>query len=321
MKAVHVEAFGGPEVLELRDLPAPAPGPGEVLLQIAACGLNWSDLLQRQGLYPGGPRPPFVPGQEAAGVVVAHGPGVEAPARGARVAAIAVVGMHAACAVVPARSCLELPPATSFEEGAAAPVALLTAAAALTTVGRAVAGETVIVHAAGGGLGTAAVQIARRLGLRVIATASSPDKRARVQALGADVVCGYDDFPAVARDATAGRGADLVVDGVGGDLTRASLAALRPFGRLVLVGLSSGALPRLDPVKLIHRSQAVLGFHLRGLLDDPEQQAAVTRRVLPWLADGSVRPQVGEILPLAEIRAAHARLAGRGSYGKIVLVP
>ena len=190
MKAVRVPRFGGPEVLELASLPDPVPGPGELLLDVRAAALNWSDLLQRDGTYPGGPQPPFLAGQEAAGIVVAHGPGVTGPQPGARVAAITGRGLHASRAVVPAATCFPIPSSLSFEEGAALLVSLLTAGWALARLGRAAAGETAIIHAAGGGLGTTAVQVAKQLGLNVVATASTEDRRARAAALGADVDAG-----------------------------------------------------------------------------------------------------------------------------------
>src|SRR5678815_3147793 len=169
MNGVRVPRFGGPEVLELTALPDPSPAAGEVLLEIRAAGLNWSDLLMRAGTYPGGPQPPFVPGQEAAGVVVAHGPGVTAPPIGARVAAITGTGMHAARAAVPAARCFLLPAALSFEDGAAILVSLMTAGWALARIAGAAPGEVAVIHAAAGALGSTAVQVAKRLGLTVIA--------------------------------------------------------------------------------------------------------------------------------------------------------
>jgi NADPH2:quinone reductase len=321
MKAVRVPRFGGPEVLELATLPDPVPGPGELLLQVHAAALNWSDLLQRAGTYPGGPQPPFIAGQEAAGVVVAHGPGVDGPPIGARVAAITGKGLHASHAVVPAATCFPIPPSLSFEEGAALLVSLLTAGWALSRLGRAAAGETVIIHAAAGALGTTAVQVAKQLGLTVVATASSAEKRARAAALGADVVCGYDDFDVGVRRVTGDRGADIVLDGVGGEVTRRSLAVLRPFGRLVVIGASSGEAPRLDPIKMIHSSVAVIGFHLRGLWRQPDVAREAASEWMTWVASGAVQPQIDTVVSLADVGVAHQRLADRRALGKIVLTP
>jgi NADPH2:quinone reductase len=321
MKAIRVPRFGGPEVLEVAALPDPAPGPAELLLDVRAAALNWSDLLQRAGTYPGGPKPPFVAGQEAAGVVVAHGPGVTEPALGTRVAAITGRGLHASRAVVPAATCFPIPSSLSFEEGAALLVSLLTAGWALARLGLGAPGETAVIHAAGGALGTTAVQVAKQLGLKVVATASSEQRRARAAALGADVVCGYDDFDVVVRRVTGDRGADIVLDGVGGDVTRRSLSVLRPFGRLVVVGAASGDAPRLDPIKMIHSSVAVIGFHLRGLWRQPELAREAVAGWLTWVESGAVQPQIDTVLPLDDARLAHERLAGRRAIGKIVLTP
>lgn len=321
MKAVRVPRFGGPEVLELVSLPDPVPGPGELLLDVRAAALNWSDLLQRAGTYPGGPQPPFIAGQEAAGIVVAHGPDVTGPPIGARVAAITGMGLHASRAVVPAATCFPIPASLSFEEGAALLVSLVTAGWALSRMGRAAAGETVIIHAAAGALGTTAVQVAKQLGLTVVATASSDQKRARAASLGADVVCGYDDFDVVVRRVTGDRGADIVLDGVGGDVTRRSLAVLRPFGRLVVIGASSGEAPRLDPIKMIHSSAAVIGFHLRGLWRQPDVARDAISEWMKWVASGAVQPQIDTVVPLADVGVAHQRLADRRAIGKIVLTP
>ena len=170
-------------------------------------------------------------------------------------------------------------------------MSLLTAGWALARLGRAAAGETAIIHAAGGGLGTTAVQVAKQLGLTVVATASTEDRRARAAALGADVVCGYDDFDVAVRRVTGDRGADIVLDGVGGDVTRRSMSVLRPFGRLVVVGAASGEAPRLDPIKMIHSSVTVIGFHLRGLWRQPEVAREAVTEWLTWVASGAVQPQ------------------------------
>lgn len=315
MRAALVRAFGDTEVLEIVERDPPVPGAGELLVRIEACGLNWSDLLQRAGLYPGGPTPPFVTGQEAAGIVVGHGPGVSAPALGTAVSVIAASGLCAEYAAVPAAACLALPgPA---DHRAALPIALLTAYTALAVGGHAVAGELFVLHAAGGGLGTIALQVARRLALRVIATCA-PVKRDQVAALGAERVCGYDDFAAAAR---AAGGADLVLDSIGGAVFRRSCDSVRSPGRIVIVGCTSGEPQRVDAIKLVHRSIAVIGWHLRAVLADPELLRTAIASCTPWLADGSVLPCIARAVPLAEIRAAHELLASRQVYGKLVVVP
>ncbi|HYO64062.1 MAG TPA: zinc-binding dehydrogenase, partial [Pyrinomonadaceae bacterium] len=223
--------------------------------------------------------------------------------------------------VADADACLPLPGALTFAEGAAFPVQYLTAYHALVTVARAAAGETVLIHAAGGGVGTAAVQVARLLGLRVVGTASTPEKRARVLELGAHLAVGYEDFERAAREFTRGRGPDVILETPGGDVMRRDLLLLPPLGRLVLVGLASRHAPPLDALKLLFRSQAVLGFHLDSIVSRRELMRASLARLFGWLAEGALKIQVGHTFPLAEVRAAHELLAGRRSYGKIVLLP
>ena len=323
MRTVEVLGFGGPEHLAWIEAPTPRPGAGELLLRIEACGLNHADLLMRQGTYLGGPRPPFRPGMEAAGTVEEVGPGApaDAPEPGTRVAAVAAAGLQATHAVVSAAACVPLPEGLPWEQAAALPVTHLTAYHALVTVARAEPGEVVLIHGAAGGLGSAAVQIARRLGLRVVATASTPEKRDRALALGAERATGYEGFERMVREVTGGRGPDLVLETIGGEVMRRSLRLLPPLGRLVVLGMVSQRAPAVDSVQLLFRSQAVLGFHLRALLDRGDLIAPSLRRILGWIAAGEIEVQIGRVMPLAEIRGAHELLAGRGVAGKIVLVP
>ena len=313
VRRVEVASFGGVDKLRVADAAEPAPAAGEVVVDAHAWGVNYADLVQREGLYVGGPTPPFVPGAEAAGVVVAHGTGAIAPAIGARVIAVGR-GLQAERVAVPAGCCVELPAGVDEVTGAAFAVSYLTAYHALVTVAHAHAGETVLIHAAAGGFGTAAVQIARRLGLRVVATASSEDKRARVRALGADTVVGYDAFEAAAR------GAAIVLDSIGGDVLRRSLAILAPLGRLVTIGATSGDARPIDALKLVYRSHAVLGVHHDAVLRRPDQLASSLAWLLPRVAAGELVPQIGCTMPLADVARAHALLASRASYGKIVLI-
>lgn len=320
MRAVWVESFGGADAARVAERPEPVPGPGEVRLDVRAAGVNFTDLLQRAGTYPGGPRPPFIPGLEAAGVVDALGPGCSSPAPGTRVVALARGGLQAQKAVVPAAACWPWPEPLSFEQGAAFPVSYLTAYAALVVVARAVPGEVVLVHAAAGGLGRAAVRVAKRLGLTVVGTAGTAEKRALAAAAGADLTAGYDDFPRALREAGGG-GADVVVDGVAGALLPRTLAVLSPLGRHVLVGFSGGAAPPVDAPSLLFRSRALLGFHLQALAERPAALAAAARQLLAWAVDGSLVIEIAHRLPLDGVGEAHRMLASRASLGKVVLVP
>ena len=314
MKAVRVKGFGGVDQLEFVELPDPELRPGQVRIRVEACGLNYADVMQREGLYPGGPKPPFIPGAEAAGVVEA---GDSMPI-GLRVVAITAGGSQAERVCVYAAACMPLPDAMTFEEGAAFPVQYLTAYHALTTVARAEPGETVLVHAAAGGVGTAAIQIGKLLGLRVIGTASSEEKRNKVLELGADEALSYDDFDQKLNGKDA---PTVILEAVGGDVFRRSLAILPSFGRLVVYGAASKDVQPIDTLKILFRSQAVLGLHLSAIFERPELLRRSLASLFEWISQGKLKMQVGHILPLAQIAEAHELLSSRKSYGKIVLRP
>lgn len=313
--------FGDVDGLEVVHVPDPVPGEGEIVVRVKACGLNYADVMQREGLYLGGPKPPYFAGAEAAGVVESVGPGIISPPVGSRVAVIAASGMQADCIVAKSSSCILLPDAISFTEGAAFLIQYLTAYHALTTVAHAKAGETVLVHAAGGGFGTAAVQIAKLLGLKVVGTASTSDKRARVIGLGADRAASYEEFEKVVRELTNGHGPDIILETIGGNIFSRSLAVMPALGRLVIIGVSSKNAQPIDPFKLLFRSQSVLGFHLSAILDRAELMKTSVERLLEWICDGKLSIQIGHILPLAEICEAHNLISSRANYGKIVLIP
>jgi len=314
MRAVRVKGFGGVDQLELVELPDPRPASGQVCVRVEACGLNYADVMQREGLYPGGPKPPYISGLEAAGVVEEGG---SLPS-GTRVMAMSAGGCHAERICVSAAACMRFPDGMSFVEAAAFPVQYLTAYHALTTCGRATEGETVLIHAAAGGVGTAAVQIAKLLGLRVIATASSAEKRERVLELGADRVYGYDEFD---RELNGNDRPSLVLEAVGGDVFRRSLAILPSLGRLVVFGAASREVQPIDTLKLLFSSHAVIGLHLNAIFERPGLMMESLTRLFGWVGQGKLKMQVGHTLPLAQIREAHELIASRRSYGKIVLVP
>ena len=311
MKAVRVKGFGDVDQLELVELPDPEPQPGQVRIRIEASGLNYADVMQRAGLYPGGPKPPFIPGLEAAGVVE-MGEGLPA---GSRVMAVSAGGCHAERICVSAMACLPVPDSMSFIEAAAFPIQYLTAYHALTTVGRGAAGETVLIHAAAGGVGTAAVQIAKLLGLRVIGTASSEEKRARVLKLGADETLSYEEFDQKLNGKNAPA---LILEAVGGDVFRRSLAILPSLGRLVVFGAASKEVQPIDTFRLLFQSQGVFGLHLNAIFERPSLMRESVQRLLAWIEQGKLKMQVGHVLPLARIREAHELISSRKSYGKIV---
>ena len=311
MKAVQVKGFGDVDQLELIELPDPEPQAGQVRIRVEASGLNYADVMQRAGLYPGGPKPPFISGLEAAGVVEAG----EGLPLGARVVTVSAGGCHAERLCVYAAGCMPVPQSMSFVEAAAFPVQYLTAYHALTTVGKAVSGETVLIHAAAGGVGTAAVQIAKLLGLRVVGTTSSEEKRERVRKLGADEVFSYEEFD----QKLSGKNAPaLILEAVGGDVFRRSIAILPSLGRLVVFGAASRDVQPIDTLKLLFQSHGVFGLHLNAIFERPALMGQSLHQLFEWIGQGKLKMQVGHVLPLAQIREAHELISSRKSYGKIV---
>jgi len=330
MKGARVKAFGNVDQLEIVELPEPLPDKREVVVAVKACGLNYADVMQREGLYPGGPKPPYISGLEAAGVVEALGPEVNSGAQpawgvgslpiGSRVVVL-VPGAHAERVCVDSRACIGLPQTMSFSEGAGFPVQYLTAYHCLTTLAHATAGETVLIHAGAGGVGTAAVQISKLLGLRVIVTASTSDKRTKILELGADAAVGYDEFDIAARELTGGRGPEICLESIGGDVFRRSLAIMPALGRLVVYGAAGREPQPIDTLKLLFRSQSVLGFHLNAIFERRDLLVSSLTTLLGWVGEGKLKIQIGHTFPLSEVRKAHELIESRQSYGKIVLVP
>jgi NADPH2:quinone reductase len=325
MKAVQVNAFGGTDQLEIVELPDPVPDKHEVIVKVEACGLNYADVKQREGLYPGGPKPPYISGLEASGVVESLGTEVGDTGGGSLPIGSRVVvlrpGAHAERVRADWRACIRLPETMPFNEAAAFPVQYLTAYHCLITLAHATPGETVLIHAGAGGVGTAAVQISKLLGLRVIVTASTSDKRAKVIELGADAAVGYDEFEVAAREFSGGRGPDICLESIGGDVFRRSLAILPALGRLVVYGAAGGEPQLIDTLKLFFRSQGVLGFHLNAIFERRDLLVSSLTTLLSWIGEGKLKPQIGHTFPLSDVRKAHELIASRQSYGKIVLVP
>ena len=321
MKAVQVNVFGGTDGLEIVELPDPVPDKDEVVVRVKACGLNFADVMQREGLYPGGPKPPYISGLEAAGVVESVGTSVgDSLPVGSRVVVLKS-GAHAELITADWRACIRLPEALSFNEGAAFPVQYLTAYHCLITLAHATAGESVLIHAGAGGVGTAAVQISKLLGLRVIVTTSTSEKRTKVLELGADAAVGYEEFEVAAREFTGGRGPDICLESIGGDVFSRSLGILPALGRLVVYGAASRETQPIDTLKLFFRSQGVLGFHLNAIFERRDLLITSLTALLGWIGAGKLKIQIGHTFPLAEARQAHELIASRKSYGKIILVP
>ncbi len=323
MRAVRFHEYGGPEVLRLEDVPVPEPGPGEVLVQVTAAGVNYADTRRRLGMYVEPTPLPWVVGSEIAGTVARLGPEVTGVQVGQRVMALMAGGGYAEYAVVAARALLPLPEQLSFVQAAALPLQGLTAYYLLKLSGQLKPGERVLVHAAAGGVGSLAIQMAKVLGAgKVIATASTPAKLEFACSLGADVQIDYtkEDLVASVRQVTDGRGADIILDGVGGQVFEQSLRCLAPFGRLVVYGLASGQAVEFNPVRLMRRNQSVVGFYLGQMMARPEQLRPAMEEIVGWLAAEKIRLMIGHIFPLEEAARVHRLLEGRETTGKVVLL-
>jgi len=323
MKAVRVHAHGGPEVLRYEDVPDPSPGAGEALVQIEAAGLNYIDTYFRTGLY----RPPSLPftlGQEAAGTVVAVGPGVTDVRPGNKVAYTGVPGAYAQRAVVPTSRLVALPVGVTPRQGAAAMLQGMTAHYLACTTCPLAPGDACLVHAAAGGVGLLLCQIAKMRGARVIGTVSTEEKALMARDAGADDVILYSsqDFEAEVKRLTGGRGLRVVYDGVGRTTFEKSLRCLAPRGMLVLFGQSSGPVPPFDPAVLaaqgsLFLTRPILAHHVATR----EELVDRATDVLGWVGQGKLKLRMDIEFPLAEAAEAHRALQGRRTTGKVLLIP
>jgi NADPH2:quinone reductase len=316
MKAIVVRRTGGPEVLGLEDWPVPEPGRGQVRIRVVMVGVNFTDTEGRRGLSP--KTLPWIPGTEAAGVVEALGEGVDRSWLGLRVATTSRPS-YAEAILAGTNDLIPLPDAISWEQAAAFPIQGLTAFHLLHSAARLRAGESVLVHAAGGGVGSWCVQLAAQAGARVFGVCSTTAKAEAARALGAEDAFLYG--PAMAeqvRERTAGRGVDVVLDSVGRDTQQASLAVLAPFGRLIHFGTASGP-PALVDVESLYDRSIQVGAYWLLTPHSPEAVRAGRATLLRGLADGSLRVSVTGIYPLAQAAVAHRALELRGTQGKLLL--
>ena len=323
MRAVVLSGHGGPEVLRVVDVPDPAPGPEEVLVDVAATALNRADLLQRRGLYPNPfPEDREIPGMEFSGTVAAVGSRVRAWKPGDEVMGIVSGGAYAQRLVVHERQAVRIPAGTVLADAAAIPEVFITAWDALVLQGGLTSGRWALVHAAASGVGTAAVQICRALGARVAGTCSA-GKVDAVRALGADLVVDHQsqDFVAEVLAATGGRGADVVLDVVGGDYLDRNVAALAPRGTIVQVGVMGGGTTSFNLAALMPKRARLAGTVLRAR--PLEEKIAVSQRfaaeVVPLFESGALRPVIDRRYPLDAIAEAHAYMESNANVGKIVV--
>ncbi|MEE6286935.1 NAD(P)H-quinone oxidoreductase [Georgenia sp. MJ173] len=321
MRAITVTAEGE---LALADAPDPVPGPGEVLVTVAAAGVNRADLLQRAGHYPPPPGASETIGLEVSGTVAALGPGVTTWEVGDRVCALLAGGGYAEQVVVPASQVLPVPAALDLVDAAALPEAVCTAWSNLVLTAGLTAGDTVLVHGGSGGVGSVAVQLARAVGARVLATAGSPERADRCEQLGADVGIDYrGDVPHAVAAATDGRGADVILDVLGAGGLADNLAMLATGGRLVVIGTQRGARGEVDLLRLMAKRASIHGTTLRGrpVAEKAAIVAEVRARVWPMLDDGRLAVVVHDRLPLAQAGRAHELMDSGEVFGKLLLLP
>ena len=304
MKAIVLRETGGPERLKLVEMPEPEPRDGQVVLHVRAAGVNFADVLIRRGRYPQAPELPTVPGSEVAG-----------EANGRRVMALPQGGGYAEALTVDERLVVPLPDGASFEEGAGFLLTFLTAWIPLTRQVRVGPGSVVLVHAGSGGVGSAAIQLAKHLGAHVFATASTAEKRRVALEQAADQAVGYDEFVEKVR-------ADVVLDPVGGDVFKESLRVLKPLGTVVALGYAGGWWAPMDPARIVGRNLGVQGFYLGRLMrHEPELVREAVRELVALWSSGAVKPLIGATFPLEQAGEAHELMESRSHFGKVVLVP
>ncbi|WP_375393106.1 NAD(P)H-quinone oxidoreductase [uncultured Sphingomonas sp.] len=323
MQAIDPAQPGGPEVLVAVERPVPRPGPGEVLVRVAAAGVNRPDVAQRRGFYPPPPGAPSIPGLEIAGEVVAVGEGVGPEALGQQVCALIAGGGYAEYAAAPWGQCLPVPPALSMIEAGAMPETLFTVWTNLFERAYATEGDTVLVHGGTSGIGTTAIALGRLFGLTVIVTAGSDEKCARAREIGAAAAINYktEDFVARVQEITGGKGVAAVLDMVGGDYVPRNLQCLADDGRHVSIAVQGGLTATIPLVDVMRRRLTLTGSTLRPR--DAAFKALVAdelhRAVWPHVAAGRLRPVIDQVYPLGEAAAAHARMEAGDHVGKIVL--
>lgn len=322
MKAIRIHETGGPDVLRLDEVEKPGPSAGQVLIKVATAGVNYADIMQREGTYLEPTKPPATLGLEVAGTVEELGEGVSWPPVGTRVAAL-VEGGYAEYVLADPHLIIPIPETLDFVHAAAFPLQGVTAYQLLHECAHLQPGESVLVHAAAGGVGTLAVQLAHLMGAgNVIGTASSEDKLAFVRSLGANVTINYtqDTWVDQVLAATGGKGADIILEMVGGDIGQKNLRCLTPFGRMPIYGAASGKWTQFTGVELMYKNQTVTGYWLMEWVKcRPDSLAAASKALMQFLVSGDIKIIVGLTYPLEEAANAHRVLVERKTKGKVVL--
>ena len=324
MRAVVVDRFMSPQDLRVKEIPTAALGDGQVRIQVRAAGCNFADLLMLKGEYQVKPEMPFVPGGEVAGIVTEVAPKVSKLIVGDRVLSRCALGGYAEEVVAPAATTYRIPDALSFEAGAALPTVYPTSYAGLVWRAPVAAGETLLVHAAAGGVGLSAVQIGKALGARVIATAGGSEKLEVARAAGADVLIDYrrEDFVPRVLEETAGRGADVIYDSVGGETTQRSLKCINWNGRLLVIGFASGDIPEVKLNRVLLKNISLVGLHWSAYPDrEPERVDECFKGLFEMAAAGTIDPLVSARYSLEQAGEALEALGSRKTVGKVVLIP
>ncbi len=327
MKAIQLTEFGGPEVLKLIDLDVPEPKGHEVLIEIQAIGVNYADTARREGQYVVETPLPYVPGSEVAGVVKAVGEKVTSIKPGSSV--VTLLGTknatgYAEYTLADERGLISIPDGVDPQYAVALPLQGLSAYHTLKTMGRFENGETVLIHAAAGGVGTIAVQLARLWGAKtIIGTASSEEKRKLAADMGADVTIDYtkEGWEQEVLEATEGKGVDVILEMAGGDVFRKSLNCLAPFGRLVIYGVASGEQSRFYPSSLMEKNQSVVGFFLPQMMRKPSLYQKSLEELLNYMQSGELKLTIGGVFELEKAADVHRMLQGRQTKGKLILTP
>jgi NADPH:quinone reductase len=324
MTAIAIMTPGGPEVLKPVSLARPEPGAGEILVKVAAAGINRPDILQRQGGYPPPPGAPATPGLEIAGEVVALGEGVKRYRIGDRVCALVPGGGYAEFCIAAEDNALPIPAGLSFIEAAGIPETFFTVWTNVFDRAQLKRGETFLVHGGSSGIGTTAIMLAKAFGARVFATAGSPEKCASCVALGAELAIDYrqDDFAKAVKGATDGRGADVILDMVGGDYIARNIAAAGMHGRIVSIAFLKGSKAEVDFLPVMLKRLTLTGSTLRprSVAEKAQIARSLEEKVWPLLAAGTIKPQIYRTFPLAQAAQAHALMETSAHVGKIVLV-
>lgn len=322
MRAVQFTEYGQPDVLKVIELERPKPGPTQVLIEVKLAGVNYADTARREGQYVVPTPLPYIPGSEIAGVVIEAGEEVTNVNIGEQIVALIESGGYAEYVVIEAKEIMRIKEGQDLREAVSLPLQGLSAYHILKTMGRLQENETVLVHAAAGGVGMLAVQLAKLFGARkVIATASNNEKLEMAKSLGADVCVNYtkEGWEKEVLEATEGRGVDVALEMAGGDIFKNTLKCLATFGRLVIYGVASGEQAVMHPSSLMRRNQSVIGFFLPQIMRRPEMMLPSMRELFSYLEEGKLQVMVGEVFPLEEASHVHEIMQARKTKGKILL--